>query len=66
MKKIELLIKRISNFFEDIPLPHYATEGSSGIDIRAALKEDIIIAPGKRTTGCRIKYKGTFNRVFVH
>ena len=47
MKKIELLIKRISNSFEDIPLPHYATEGSSGMDIRAALEDQIIIAAGK-------------------
>lgn len=40
-------IKRISNDFNDIPLPRYATEGSSGLDIRAALKNKIILEPGK-------------------
>ena len=30
----------------DIPLPVYETEGSAGMDIRAAVNEDIIIEPG--------------------
>ncbi|PID62685.1 MAG: dUTP diphosphatase [Ignavibacteriae bacterium] len=47
MKKIDLLIKRISDKFLDIPLPHYATEGSSGMDIRAAIEEPLIIPAGK-------------------
>lgn len=47
MKKIDLLIKRISDSFSDIPLPNYATDGSSGIDIRAALDNEEIIKPGK-------------------
>jgi len=47
MEKLELKIKRISNEFPDIPLPSYATEGSSGMDLRAALKEKVIIAAGK-------------------
>jgi len=47
MKKIDLLIKRISDSFSDIPLPNYATDGSSGIDIRAALDDKEIIKPGK-------------------
>lgn len=29
-------------------LPEYATEGSSGMDVRAFTEEDIILAPGKR------------------
>lgn len=47
MKKIDLLIKRISDGYSDILLPHQATEGSSGMDIRAAVPEQITIKPGK-------------------
>ncbi|MBK8943732.1 MAG: dUTP diphosphatase [Ignavibacteriae bacterium] len=47
MKKIDLNIKRISNLFSDIPLPTYSTEGSSGMDIRAAVQNDIILKSGK-------------------
>jgi len=47
MKKVNLLIKRLSNLFEDIPLPNYSTEGSSGLDIRAAIENDIILEVGK-------------------
>ncbi len=47
MKKIDLLIKRISEKFSDIELPHYATEGSSGMDIRAAVEDSITIHAGK-------------------
>lgn len=47
MKKIDLLVKRISESFEDIPLPNYATVGSSGMDVRAALENSIVIPVGK-------------------
>ena len=47
MKKIDLQIKRLSNSFSDIPLPKYETEGSSGMDIRAAVENQVNIAPGK-------------------
>jgi dUTP pyrophosphatase len=33
----------------DNPLPHYATEGSSGMDMRAWLDTDIILQPLERT-----------------
>lgn len=46
MESVNLKIKRISDEFSNIPLPHYATEGSSGMDIRAALKEPEILNPG--------------------
>ena len=36
-------IKRISQDFNDIELPHYATDGSAGMDVRAALNEDVIL-----------------------
>lgn len=47
MNKIKLNIKRISNKYNDIPLPQYATEGSAGMDIRAAIEDEIIIKAGE-------------------
>lgn len=32
----------------DLPLPHYATEGSAGLDLLAAIDNDIALAPGAR------------------
>ena len=46
-EEINIKVKRLSNDYLDIPLPHYATVGSAGMDIRAAIKEDIILEPGK-------------------
>lgn len=46
MEKINIKIQRIENRFNDIPLPEYATEGSSGLDLRAAVDEDLIICKG--------------------
>lgn len=31
----------------DFPLPHYATDGSAGLDLRAMLKADAHLAPGE-------------------
>jgi dUTP pyrophosphatase len=42
---------------EDLPLPAYATPGSAGMDLRAAVTEDVVLAPGERrliSTGLRI------------
>ena len=47
MEKIDLKIKRISEEFADIPLPVYQTEGSSGLDVRASVKEKVILEKGK-------------------
>jgi dUTP pyrophosphatase len=44
---VEIKIKRLSDEFSDVPLPDYATEGSAGMDIRAAVKDELIIQPGK-------------------
>ncbi len=33
---------------EGIDLPSYETDGAAGMDIRAAIDEDLIIAPGQR------------------
>ena len=42
---------------ENAPLPHYASSGASGADVRAFINEDIIIPPGGRAlipTGLRL------------
>lgn len=46
MQKIQLKIldPRIG---DSIPLPDYATDGSAGMDLRAALSDDTTIDPGK-------------------
>ncbi len=45
MQKIQLRIldSRLGNEF---PLPHYATDGSAGMDMRACLDEPLELAPG--------------------
>jgi dUTP pyrophosphatase len=32
---------------QDFPLPHYATPGSAGLDLRAMLQQDTVLAPGQ-------------------
>lgn len=32
---------------QEFPLPQYATPGSAGLDLRAMLKEDIVLEPGQ-------------------
>jgi len=46
MQDIELKIldKRLGNEF---PLPHYATDGSAGLDLRACIDEHMRIEPGE-------------------
>jgi dUTP pyrophosphatase len=42
---------------EGLPLPYYATPGSAGMDLYAAVPEDVILDPGERAlipTGLRI------------
>lgn len=45
MKKLEVRIlnERIG---KDIPLPHYATEGSAGMDLRACIDDPLDLRPG--------------------
>lgn len=43
--KVTVKFKRISEHFSHIAEPAYATKGSAGMDIRAALKENLIILP---------------------
>jgi dUTP diphosphatase len=46
-ESVPVKIKRLSDEFSDIPLPSYSTSGSSGVDVRAAVKEDLIIPNGE-------------------
>jgi len=45
--RFQARILRINPDQQDIPLPHYATEGSAGMDICAAVEKDMIIPPGE-------------------
>lgn len=42
--QVKILNSKIGN---DIPLPHYATEGSAGMDLRACIDDAIVLAPGE-------------------
>lgn len=42
--QVRILDDRIGT---DIPFPVYATEGSAGLDLRAALKESLTLKPGE-------------------
>lgn len=46
MRSIELKILD-SRIGESIPLPHYATDGSAGLDMRACIDEVVTVAPGE-------------------
>ncbi len=46
MKKVEVKIKKISDEFKDIELPVYETPGSAGMDVRAAITDEMIIKSG--------------------
>lgn len=45
MAEVKLLIKRKEGC-DDIPLPKYMSEGASGMDVCAAVGEEVTIAPG--------------------
>lgn len=46
MSEIPVSIRQLPNG-EGLPLPAYATAQSSGLDLAAALSEDIVIGPGE-------------------
>ena len=46
-EKITIRIKRISSDFNDIELPQYTTHGSAGMDVRAAVKYNVILEAGE-------------------
>jgi dUTP pyrophosphatase len=46
LRAIELKVLD-SRIGKSIPLPHYATEGSAGLDMRACIDEPLTVAPGE-------------------
>ena len=50
MRSIELKIldARVGDAF---PLPHYATDGSAGLDMRACIDEPLTVSPGDTVMG---------------
>ncbi len=44
--KVPVKLKRLSHGY-DLPLPRYETPGSSGLDLRACVKESIVLGPGE-------------------
>lgn len=56
MNEIDMLVERLPHS-EGLPLPCYATKGSSGMDIHAAVDKDEVIPPGGRAlvpTGLKV------------
>ncbi len=43
---MKVMISRINEEFNHLPLPEYATEGSAGMDVYAAINEEMPVAPG--------------------
>jgi len=53
---IKMLIQRTPDA-QDLPTPHYATAGSAGLDLLAAVDSELVLNPGERklvSTGIRI------------
>lgn len=56
--EITFRIARVSEEYVDVPLPTYATPGSAGMDICAAVGESLVVHPGETVlvpTGFRIE-----------
>jgi len=45
--EVIIKFKRLSEEFNKIPIPSYVTEGSAGMDIRAAIAEPVVLEPMK-------------------
>ncbi len=45
MTRVILKVKRLNNN-PDLPLPSYQSDGSSGLDLRAAVNKDLTLQPG--------------------
>lgn len=44
---MQVKIKRVNEEFKDLELPHYKTHGSAGMDVMAAINDDLTIRPGE-------------------
>ncbi len=49
MNPLTIKISRVGETSADLPLPGYATDGSAGMDLCAAVDEDLMIQPGETT-----------------
>ncbi len=46
MERVEVLVQKLPHG-RGLPLPEPATEGSSGVDLRAAVPKEMVVAPGE-------------------
>ena len=44
---MKIILKRLAHG-QDLALPHYATSGAAGLDLLAAVEEEILLLPGQR------------------
>lgn len=47
MNEVRVKIHRVDKSTSDVELPAYATQGSAGMDVRAAVSKDVVISPGE-------------------
>jgi len=47
IKKVSVKLRQ-EEACKDIPVPKYMSDSASGLDLRAAVKEEVVLAPGKR------------------
>ena len=47
MGRLAVRVKRLPHG-ADLPLPHYATPDSAGVDLLAAIEDAVVLAPGER------------------
>jgi dUTP pyrophosphatase len=46
---VKLSVQRLAHA-RDLPLPSYASSGAAGLDLLAAVRDDVVLAPGERRT----------------
>jgi len=46
-ESIIIKVKRLEAGFDDVDLPHYTTHGSAGMDVRAAVENELILKAGE-------------------
>lgn len=49
MAEVRVQIRRVRLGKAAVPLPRYMTEGSAGLDLAAAVEDDVVLAPLERT-----------------
>ncbi len=48
MGEVKVQIKRVRHGKAAVPLPRYMTDGSAGLDVAAAVEDDVVLAPLER------------------